>query len=140
MMLYLRSDGAATTEEANVRFNGDTASNYDYQSLAGSAAVVTAFEQFAGGYIGLNVFTGAGAGANLFPAAVLDFANYGNVSNNKVVIAKAAFKRTTTTGTMKAVRLAGFWRSSTAITTIAVAPVGGTNWVAGSRATLYGLP
>lgn len=139
LVCYLRSDTVATTQNANVRFNADTGSNYDYQSLNGSAATAAAAETFAGSTIFAGTIPAASATANVFGGIVIEIPYYSQSTNNKALIATSALKSGTTTGTLGIRTNAGFWRSSAAITQVTILP-SLNNFAAGSRITLYGMP
>lgn len=122
----------------DMRFNGDTAGNYDVQTLFGSAASAGAFENFAQTSITTSL-PDASCTANLFGAVTVDISNYANSANNKCALIRGAVKLAAVSGSMSASRRAGFWRSNDAITQITITPATG-NWVAGSRITLQGWP
>lgn len=137
LTLYLRGDTAAATTTALLRFNADTAANYDYQRLSGSAATASAVETFAATSIQIaSVIPANTAGANLFAQIDVWIPHYAGSANNKDVVASFAHKQGTATGNLTVGDVAGFWRSNSAITQITVLP-GAGNFAAGSRATLH---
>jgi hypothetical protein len=135
---YARGDTAAANTALNVRFNNDTAANYDFQRLTGGAATVSAFEAFAQTSI-ISCFIPANtAGANLFNASLVFIPHYAGSANNKVALSLASVKLGTTTGSLATYLHGGFWRSSAAINRITLLPAAG-NFVAGTRVSLYGM-
>jgi hypothetical protein len=136
---YLRGDTAATSVSVVLRFNNDTAANYDFQLLTGVGATAGAAEVFAD--VGIRVGTAPAntAGANLFNALTIEAPHYANSANNKATSSAYGYKVGTATSNILVGASAGFWRSSAAITRVTVFPSAG-NFVSGSRVTLYGLP
>jgi hypothetical protein len=138
LVCYLRGDTAAVTTNCNIRFNNDTAGNYDYQSVFGSAATASAAEAFAQAAAAIGTIPANSAGANLFDCITVEIAHYANSANNKASVSQWAMKYGTATTNMSAGTLAQFWRSNAAINRITLLPVAGS-FRAGSRITLYGL-
>lgn len=139
VVAYLRGDTAAASTTLNLRFNGDAGANYDNQLAFGSAATVGAIETFAATQLRSGTIPANTAGANLFGAQHITIPHYAQASNNKAVSAQSAHKTGTASGNMGVEAHAGFWRSNSAITQVALLPAAG-NFVAGSRVTLYGVP
>jgi hypothetical protein len=139
LVCYLRGSTAATSVQTILRFNGDGGANYDTQYLLGLAAAASAGEAFAAGFAQVGNMPGSSAGANLFSTLTVVVPHYANAANNKACQSQWAMKFGTTTADIESGRFAGFWRSSTAITQVQIAPNTG-NIVSGSRVTLYGLP
>jgi hypothetical protein len=141
LVVYARSDVAAATTVLGARFNGDTGANYDSQNVRGAAATPAAGESFASTSMALaNSIPGASAPGNLFDGAEAIIPHYANSANNKVLVTANTLKFGTSTGNLNVARLSNFWRSNAAITSVTIfsAPTG--NLVAGSAATLLGLP
>lgn len=138
LVIYARGDQAAFSTNVNLRFNADSAANYDTQQVQGGAAAVTAGEQFAATSTLVTVMPAATAGANLFGATVGFIPHYAGTANNKAILSLESFKTGTISGSMSTSLLGGFWRSNAAITRITLLPASG-NFVAGTRVTLYGL-
>lgn len=140
LMLYLRCDDVATITGANIRFNGDTGANYDFQYASGSAAAVTATESFGATAGQCGLAPAASAAANLFGVAYVFIPHYAAALNNKAWKFQTITKFGTASGNITTREGGGFWRSSAAINQVTVVDSGGGNFVAGSRATLLGLP
>lgn len=139
IVAYLRGDTASTSTAGLMRFNGDTAANYDYQTQTGRAATAAAAETFAAAYIETGSVPANTAGANLFSVNVIRIPHYAQATNNKSASISAGLKYGTATTNQIVYGIAGFWRSNSAITQVTLLPVAG-NFNTGSRATLYGLP
>lgn len=139
VVAYARSDVAATSTGLALRFNNDVAANYDFQQLLGTAATPSAAEAFAQTQMTTGSMPGATAGANLFNASITFIPHYAGSTNNKLALSISATKIGTTTGSVTAYLFGGFWRSSAAINRVTLLPVVGSNFVAGTRVTLYGM-
>lgn len=142
LVLYLRSDRAATTDTVGMRFNNDTAGNYDSYFVRADSAGPTdsGVETFAGTSMNGGDCTGNTATANVFSAHHFLIPHYAQAVNNKCYVEQSAIKFGTGAGNLRVDHAGGFWRSAVAITRIDLLPTsGGANWKSGSRATLYGL-
>ena len=140
LVAYLRCSGAGLTiTTTSLRFNNDSGANYDRQRLYGNAAGAIATESFAQTSAYFGSIPGATADPNVFAAYTLFIPHYANASNNKAFLSSCAVKGSASAGLLLSESIAGFWRSNSAITRITLIPFSG-NLVAGSRATLYGLP
>lgn len=136
--LYLRSDAAAGIVNGLMRFNGDTAANYDYQFAQGVAAAASAGETFAATSIQASTIPANTAGANLFGMSTIFIPNYANSTNNKQCICVSSFKSAATTGNMAAQIFGASWRSNAAINRVTILASSG-NLVSGSRVTIDAL-
>jgi hypothetical protein len=136
--VYARGDTAATSVATSVRFNNDTAANYDSQYVRGNGAAASAAEAF--GATGANIcITPANtAGANLFGACLLFVPHYAGTSNNKEITSLSACKIGTAGSNQFTDFFGGAWRSSAAINRVTIFPTAG-NFVTGTRVTIYGL-
>lgn len=138
LVVSARGDLAAALTTLSVRFNGDTAANYDWQRLGGGGVSVSPVESFGQTAIEHGFVPAASAGANLFNASIGFIPHYAGTSNNKLALSVSSSKSGTSTGNMANIFECGFWRSNAAITRITLLPSTG-NWVAGTRVSLYGL-
>lgn len=137
---YARGDTAATSANILVRLNNDSAANYDYQRISGSAANATAAEALAATSITLGAFPAATATANYFGVGQGKVMHYNGAVGNKLVLGQDAYFTANTTGTGITESYAGKWRTAAAaITRLDLLPSAG-NFIAGSLFTLWGLP
>jgi hypothetical protein len=134
--LYARGDTAASATGVNLRFNNDSAANYDFQTVAGSAATASSGETFASTSASIGNMPAATAVGNLFSDVDVVIPHYAGSTNNKVLFSMTARKTSTTTGTMQVSDISAFWRSNAAINRVTILPAAG-NFVAGSRCTIY---
>ena len=133
----VRGDVASQITGGLVQLNGDTTTtNYYRQRLRGNNTTV---EAYAGGD---NAFfdpaPGNSADANAFGAWVGQFANYSDGSNDRVAITQTGFHGNSS-NSHSTVHV-GRWNNTAAITSIAIPPSTGTNWLTGSMLSTYVVP
>lgn len=141
LWLYLRSDRGSgnTFDNIRLRFNNDTTANYDWEKVQASATSVSASEDVLVQGINLGFSTAASAPAGTFGTYVVHIPAYVQTTGQKTTSATGGLRHTGASGGTIAMWSWGQWLSTAAITRITVAPEFGTNWVTGSRATLYGI-
>lgn len=144
LLMELRTDVAATTDNIVVRFNADaTVGNYFSQFGFVSNATLTAAENLGTVYGGCLI--GSVAAGNTAPASTNGFAaiyiaNYASATLQRMLSYQGGVRGAATTGTLRAASGAGWWiNAAAAISSITILPNGGTNLVANSAYTLYGL-
>lgn len=121
-----------------VRFNSDTATNYNGHALNAYVSAATASSSLTATSIGFNRITGATAGANIFGTSVIDIIDYANT--NKYKTAKGIGGIDTDTTNSEVYFESGLWRSTSAINRIDITSVAGTvNFVQYSHFALYGI-
>ena len=125
---YLRSDTAAVTTGSLLRFNGDSAANYGWYSLIGTASSATATA------ITDNVapIAAATATAGIFTAIEWLIPHYAGTANFKSVVWGGGTAQTS--GNISSAQ--GVWRSATAINRITVS-AGAGSLITGSRFSIY---
>ena len=144
--LQLRSIGRGTTSDDTrigviVRVNGDTGNNYSHHDLVGDGASTSASaDTSTSSLFGQRFqFPQADAGANIFGAMVMDFLDYKDTNKYKTVRNLIAFDNNGTTGaTGRVIFESGNWRSTSAITSITLAPNAG-DFAQYSHFALYGI-
>jgi hypothetical protein len=134
-----RSDAAATSDVAVLQFNGDTGNNYDAQNVQGSNVTASAASSAGLAIAGFGTLPGANAARSGIAAAIsVTIPNYANTTFEKSFNGMGGFADSTSANNVVELR-SGTWRSTAAITSIKLFPNAGTNFTAGTRATLYGL-
>src|SRR5262245_18450979 len=139
LILNLRFGLAAVADEAAIQFNGDTgATQYRTASIynAGGSA---GFLQSGGTtrIVVANLMAASNAAANIFTSMVIEIPDYASTTRQKNAIGTFG---PSSDGQTQVGTVSGGWKSTAAINRIRIYPSnGGTNWKAGSRATLYGL-
>jgi hypothetical protein len=145
VVLYARNDSAVTARGAYIRFNSDSAGNYDWQILVGqgpggSFGLVTAGESFAASQMAVGQIPAANAPANTFGPTIVFIPAYALVGPHKLAYGLSYEKHGTTANTTTMRGAGGHWRSGNAITSVSLIQLAGEgNFATGSRATLYGI-
>lgn len=143
---HLKVVGSARTTQASVasgiltRFNGDSGANYDLEYLNGLAGVSSAGEAFGQTSEGYALAPGASAGASLFGGYELFIPNYSNASFNKSGLTITVAKYNTASGGIETRQVGWGWRSIAAITQIDLIANAASNFLTGTRFTLYAMP
>ena len=136
--IYLRSDRAAAQDNVTVRFNNDGGGNYDVNRLLNTNTTVAGTSTAATTSIAAGTLVpSASETAGQFGTIQLWIPSYDNTTGFKIATTLNATPSQTVAQSNVA-EFAGSWRNTAAITRIAVAPVAGTNFVAGSRMVVYG--
>lgn len=139
LAIYGRGDTVAVGTNILARLNNDSTAVYQYQLLLASAAVASAVEGLAQTSIVLGNMPAASAGANFFGACVIDLLHYAGATNQKVLEYLTGFRSGGATGNGTTYKGSGWWANGAAINRLTLIPAAG-NFVAGTRATLYGIP
>lgn len=134
--LYARGDSGVVTN-LQIRFNNDSAANYDYQRHQGQAAASVASESFAQTQIAAFSLVAASSPVNIFNCYSMWIPHYANTANQKVALLDAFHKEGITTGLMVTYHVGAAYRSTAAISRVTLFP-GAGNFVAGTMASLYG--
>jgi len=123
-----------STETLLIRLNGDTGSNYSWHGLSGNGSSVSSFALTSNSYMGIGIHPGTNSSANIFGPTVIDFLDTYSTTKNKTARSLGGMNGAATT-----VRLhSGLWQSTSSLTSIQVFSEV-TNFVAGSRFSLYGI-
>jgi hypothetical protein len=124
----------ATTETLLIRLNSDTGSNYSWHGLSGNGTSVSSFALTSNSYMGIGIHPGTNSSANIFGPTVIDFLDTYSTTKNKTARSLGGMN-----GALTTVRLhSGLWQSTSSLTSIQVFSEA-TNFVAGSRFSIYGL-
>lgn len=131
-----RSDRSASNDFFRIRFNGDTGANYKSHELYGDGS--SAFSRVFGesNEIVGTYATGATATANRFGVFVMDILDYKNTNKNKTIRNLSGWDDN---GSGAVSFTSGFRNSTTAIDSISIAPLLGSNFVQYSHFALYGI-
>jgi hypothetical protein len=140
LRLSLRSNAAQNYEAVMMRFNGDTAANYQYfvAQLSHSAGYAT-FEGLAVSAMWMAHCSGDQSVSGDFSRAVVDVLDYANVNVNKPVLTYGGNRAYSTTGLLRLYNFYSEWVSLAAITSLRLYPRDGTAWKKYSRVALYGI-
>jgi hypothetical protein len=128
----------STANTNYMQFNGDTGSNYSWQSFGALGDTNAPFAQATTAQTRIPfIAQWAGANATYPSQAIIDINRY-QIAKYKTVLVKTNFWDNGASNQSEVVRTAGVWANSTTITTITLTRTGGT-WNANSIFTLYGI-
>jgi hypothetical protein len=134
-----RSSGAVLSQTCNLIFNNDNAANYDYAERFFQGTTSSNQDWIGLSWISCGGFPGASAPAGFFNSGVVWIPNC-SASIPHQVLAETSWCEANTTGNIKSSDHRGHWRTAAPITSIAMYPSPGTNFVVGSSFTLIGIP
>jgi len=123
-----------------LRFNGDTASNYNQlqQTGYGSTATITPGYVSSATSIYNNLVFGDSTTTDVFTSNIIEINNYQNTNMYKMVLWRYG-TNTTDTNRGEVGHIGGQWRSNTAINAIEVSAWNAVNFTIGTSMTLYGI-
>lgn len=131
---------SSSYDGVNVRVNNDTSNNYSYTSMEGNGTSATSSRQSRGIYGQTTAVVNVSpSNDNKFSTFVINFMNYSNTTTNKTWLVRGSAVGSNAGGA--AVVTVALWNSTEAINRIdlTVYSSGGTNFLAGSMFTLYGI-
>jgi hypothetical protein len=130
-----RADAGSVIATDNLRFNGDTGTNYFYHRLQSDGATATAGSGGATSDIVFSRGAGATAAAGIFGSVVADIHDYTSTTKNKTTRSFTGFDLN---GSGNIYLYSGLWLNTAAITSITIYPNGNTI-AAGTTYSLYGI-
>lgn len=136
--LYLRGDTAAANANVYMRFNNDSAGNYEYERFTVNNATVTGAGNTAQGQIQIGSCPANTAPANCFSAIAVHVPHYAGGSNQKSGHSQGVWRNATGAGGLVMEHSGFFWLSTAQISRVTILPQTG-NFVADSRCTVYGM-
>lgn len=139
LVVYGRSDTAATQTNLRMRLQDVTTATYYDQRIYAAGAAISADEALAQTSARAGIIPGATTAAVLMGTATITIPHYTQGSKEKPFISLCSTPVALTTGSVQAQQYVGFLDSSTNIDRITLFPLAGS-FVADSIATLYGLP
>lgn len=132
-----RTDEAAITSSVTLRFNGDSGANYDLQGINDLNTALAGVQTLAGTGVVANCAGGLAA-ANVAGLMCLIIPNYRNTSWHKVGTLWT-FVADATAANVNYRTAVIRWKSTAAISQLAVVRTAGSNVVTNSRLTVYGM-
>lgn len=136
-----RTDRVAETDNINLRFNADAGANYDQLSLNWTTAGTTPAATRAGTSAVMAHVEAANARGSNFTQFVAWLPGYALADREKWFLAPGSggFGDVNADADLNLADRRGRWRSTAAISSITIIPNAGTNIVASSIFTLYGI-
>src|SRR3972149_5233498 len=136
--IYARGDTAATFVNLDLRFNADAGTNYHREFLAGTGSSSTASQAGSDTEMQIGEISAANAPASYFAAGSGHIPYYANTVGFKAIYAETFDSRGTAATTQIRMMAGGLWLSTDVINRVQLIVAAG-NFVADSRATLYGI-
>ena len=135
LVTNIRSDRGGYSAELQIQINGNTGANYSHTGLFGDGTSATSSRIASGTYITASSIAGDLSDANLFTLTMIDFFSYSG-STNKTILASSGSQPRLSENYSQ--RVVGLFRSTAAITSITLS-TNGTNIMAGTVISLYGI-
>jgi hypothetical protein len=137
LKLVVNARSSSANVSAVMQFNGDTATNYDWQQLYGSASTPGTTGAFGVNSIILSNISGTGATAGAAGSLECTIPDYAGTTFWKNAMTVGGYQFSSSA--LFALNNAGTWHSTAAINSILLQIGGGGNFLAGSTFTLYGM-
>ena len=131
--------GSANQRNQRIRFNGDTGSNYAYQSMGGGTQAIHNNGASSVGYIEFGYYGGSD-NSLVFRQFIIDLEEYASTTKAKTLKTVYGWKGPSGGTGNSAVDLQhGLWNSTAAITSITITIDTGQAFETGSTFALYGV-
>ena len=124
---------ATTYDNLIIQFNGDTATNYSRTRLNGYSGGAASERSTSTTSHLIGPITGTSYSSSIFSPSVTHIMNYANATTYKT----AVYRSNSQDGYVQAG--VALWRSTSAITSILIKTLSGSNLATGSTFTLYGI-
>lgn len=137
--LLAQTNRAASVDSLQLNFNSDTGSNYSWHTVQGDGSNANALGFATQTYarIGDGTIGGATGSGGQFGAGVIDILDYASTNKNKTIRGLTGVDEN---GAGRVGLGSGLWQnSSTAISSISIAPQAGTLFLQYSSFALYGI-
>ena len=122
---------SGSTTYLSLQFNGDTGANYSETYMTGNGSTATSARDTS---VNATYLYNTGAPTSAGLVITTDIMNYSNSNTYKTLLTRSNLASAFTNAYV------GLWRNTNAITSIVIAPVGGSGTYAiGSTFTLYGI-
>lgn len=133
------SSVVATTDTVYVQFNGDTATNYNYEAVLGTATTASAAQAAATTQVHCGAITGSTGPAGESGPLTLEIPFYAGTTFRKHGLCLTGNEASDTVGNFFSVFAWFTWKSTAAINQITLGLTSGANFITGSSAALYGV-
>jgi hypothetical protein len=130
-----RSDSSQQYEDAILRFNGDTGSNYSTHGLTGTGSSVVSNANTSQTSIPIDRIAGGSSSSNIFGTQVIDILDAFETTKYKTTRSLGGYYVNVGRIDLRS----GLWQDTDAIDSILIDPTAGSNLVSGTRISLYGL-
>lgn len=133
------------TDSIRVTYNGSGASYYSDTIMASSSSSTPfSYKEPNQGFLAVGAIPGAQSTSGQFGTNIFQIFGYSNTTTYKTMLARGDNATSVGSGNYYMGAMVGFWRGSTgssteAISSIALSPYVGPNFLANSTFTLYGI-
>jgi hypothetical protein len=132
-----RSNRSSDLDTLQIRFNGDTGTNYSRHYLYADGSSVSAGADTSTTFANVGLLTGANAGSSMFGANIIDILDYANTNKFKTIRCLSGEDRN---GSGDLQFASGLWRNTNAITSITIISQAGVSTMQQySHFALYGI-
>ena len=145
LKLFVSAECSSATFQQSVQMliNGDAGNNYNREGLSVNNGSVSAFQNFnsSAATAALLIVPCASAFSTVIPSAEeLTFMDYhGTIFNKSYFVSGFMSFTFSTQVSFATINAGGYWANTAAITSLALSPADASNFITGSRFTLYGL-
>ena len=131
---------SAVNDDVELNFNGISTSTYSQHRMTGQDTTPAADSATGATFIKVSSIQAAASvsGAANYGGVIVDILDYLNGAKNTTVMGTSGLTAAPI-GRNRAAFFSGLWDNVAAVTSIVLAPSGGSNFVRGSEFTLYGL-
>jgi hypothetical protein len=125
----------------DIRFNGDSASNYTVHNLTGDGATAAAEGFSSQTELEIRSMGSAGGSmlSNTMAVHIIDIQDYASTTRNKTMRAFSGIDDNNTNGMTRVGLHSGVWMSTSAITSIELRNPSGGSWATTTQFALYGI-
>jgi hypothetical protein len=132
-------NGAANITAVNIRFNGDTGSNYASSNLFGNGSTVSTQGNASSSSLATVYALHDGTLADCYAVGIIDIEDYASTSKNKTARTLTGANANTATSIGQTRLVSGSWFSTSAITSITLLEGSAVGWTTGTQFALYGI-
>jgi len=133
LVLIANGQAAASQNNFEMQFNGDTATNYSDTYLSGTGSAASSGRETSKASILIGNNGNPPASGSSFNIAIINIMNYANTTTYKTALTRA------NNAANGVDAIVGVWRSTAAITSVTVFIKNSNNLNTGSTFTLYGI-
>lgn len=131
---------SASNDDVELNFNGISTSTYSHHRMTGQGTTKAVDAATGATFIKVSSIQAATSvsGAANYGGVIVDILDYRNGAKNTTVMGMSGLTAAPI-GQTRAAFFSGLWSNVAAVTSIVLAPSGGSNFVRGSEFSLYGM-
>jgi hypothetical protein len=131
-----RSARSAGNDPIYIRFNSDSGSNYSWHAIEATGSAVNAPNATSATQGWVWIAADSVSPTNVFGASIVDITDYANTSKNKTIRSLGGIDNN---GSGVLSFNSALWRSTSAVTSITLTVLSGTNFQQNTQFALYGI-